>query len=53
LKKEEFLKATAKERQKRASGDKYGKETLMTKSSTADGQPGTVRKAVAKEANVN
>ena len=51
--KEELLKGLAKERLSRAGGDKYGNKTPMFKSSTEDEQSGTVRKAIAKEANVS
>jgi len=47
-----LLKALAKEKLKRAGGDKYGNETLMTKSSTADKQAGTVRESLAKNTGV-
>jgi len=50
LKKEELLKALAKERQ--TLGGKH-KGKLMSKSSTEDKQSGTVRKAIAKEARVS
>ena len=52
LKKEGLLKAIAKEKLKRAGGDKYGNETPLSKSSTASEKPVHVQKKLAKEARV-
>jgi len=53
LKKEKLLKELAKEKLKRAGGDKYGNETPLTKSSTASEKPAHVRKNLAKKAQVS
>jgi len=52
LAKGKLLKSLAKERLKRAGGDKYGKKPPMSESSTTNEETGTVRKSLAKNAGV-
>ena len=53
LKKEDMLKKLAKENLKRAGGDKYGKETPLSLSSTANKKTVHVQKSLAKEAGIS
>ena len=53
LKKEGLLKDLAKKNLSAAGGDKYGKETPFTKTSTATNEPVNVEKSLAKEAKVS
>jgi len=53
MSKVELLRAKAKEKLRRAGGDKYGNKTPLSESSLANEQPVHVRKAISKESGVS